>query len=576
MLALLRPLLSRRTPSLARPLVATLALCLGSCTTSVPVGNELPPEGAMTGTVVYSGPLPCTEAGHVVGGAVLLFFKTQLLPPPEGLGTTAASFVAVPGDVLFQSIQSQIPSHADGSLACPPEGGPTVTVSADWVNGPLVAGDYEIRGFYDYSGQFSPVLSIHNLPVDGDIAGGALVNATAAAQGAAPQFEQIVVGEPDGQGGYTIPPQGARVDNITVTLGKVLPWGRPIFNVTPAMGATSSAPPALTMTQDYLLAGNPKTNPTKAGTFFYSIPLSAGVAANEITAAEDNLYLQAGPPYNQFVLYPHTDANGKIIPILETITAPFTTTDVHGMTVNVPADTLQVPQLFPEAIFSMLSPSDTNMLTPTSSPAVIISGLVANQSLVATAGLRSQILKDSLVVYVRPSVVCLNPLDPNTDIYLVTTSLTSMDGSQLVYPDDLKRKLAAQFAQYTNGDVSRTHVVEGCLPTGNYAINLVYDTGQAWTVPNEAGECVGPLETSAGLGPMGLPQCMQADQKPRPSLPSQTALLQIVPDPNDGGAYCSQIQSSNRGDTTYTDHTTGTTKPILFTNGVPTVCLPAP
>jgi hypothetical protein len=29
----------------------------------------------------------------------------------------------------------------------------------------------------------------------------------------------------------------------------------------------------------------------------------------------------------------------------------------------------------------------------------------------------------------------------------------------------------------------------GCLPTGRYGINVVYPTGQAWTVPNEAGSC---------------------------------------------------------------------------------------
>ena len=33
--------------------------------------------------------------------------------------------------------------------------------------------------------------------------------------------------------------------------------------------------------------------------------------------------------------------------------------------------------------------------------------------------------------------------------------------------------------------------IQGCLPKGRYAINVVYPDGQAWTVPNEAGACTG-------------------------------------------------------------------------------------
>ena len=64
------------------------------------------PQGVLGGTVTYSGPLPCTENGHVLGAAIFLAFQTDLLPPPEGLGTSAASLAVLPGDTLFGGVTS--------------------------------------------------------------------------------------------------------------------------------------------------------------------------------------------------------------------------------------------------------------------------------------------------------------------------------------------------------------------------------------------------------------------------------------------------------------------------------------
>jgi hypothetical protein len=46
----------------------------------------------------------------------------------------------------------------------------------------------------------------------------------------------------------------------------------------------------------------------------------------------------------------------------------------------------------------------------------------------------------------------------------------------------LEATLSAQFGR-------SVRIEYGCLPEGRYALNLVYETGQAWTVPNEAGVC---------------------------------------------------------------------------------------
>ncbi|MEO8876188.1 MAG: hypothetical protein ABI461_11420, partial [Polyangiaceae bacterium] len=71
----------------------------------------------------------------------------------------------------------------------------------------------------------------------------------------------------------------------------------------------------------------------------------------------------------------------------------------------------------------------------------------------------------------------------------------------------------------------------------------VYPTGQAWTVPNEAGSCasdegaVGAPSNAAGLPPGdGLQACQK---KQRAVLPSQgtRAIMEIVPAPA-GDNYC--------------------------------------
>src|SRR5215472_6639958 len=60
-----------------------------------------PPRGVIRGTVLYQGPHPCSQNGHIVGNAVLLIFDANNPPPPTGLATTAINFGTVTGDVLF-------------------------------------------------------------------------------------------------------------------------------------------------------------------------------------------------------------------------------------------------------------------------------------------------------------------------------------------------------------------------------------------------------------------------------------------------------------------------------------------
>jgi len=214
-------------------LLAVPVLALGGCTNPdqfLPSYQPGVPQGNLGGTVTYSGPMPCTENQHVVGAAVLLAFDTRLLPPPEGLGTTAASLASVGGDQLFGGIYDRLTFNTDGSKWCPSKDAAPVTVSADWTIGPLPGGEYEVRGFYDVGGTFNPVFSITKLPVKGDIAGGAIDNVADVLLGKEPVYRRIALGTQDPTTGqYTIPPTGSNTDGISVALALPLPTGLPIF-----------------------------------------------------------------------------------------------------------------------------------------------------------------------------------------------------------------------------------------------------------------------------------------------------------------------------------------------------------
>src|SRR5271170_2593176 len=93
---------------LRRPLlILVLAGLAGACgsipseTQPPPEGREIAPTGVLRGSVVYSGPHPCSSNGHIVGAAILFVFDRRNLPPPNGLASTAVNFGVVTGDVLF-------------------------------------------------------------------------------------------------------------------------------------------------------------------------------------------------------------------------------------------------------------------------------------------------------------------------------------------------------------------------------------------------------------------------------------------------------------------------------------------
>ena len=180
-----------------------------------------------------------------------------------------------------------------------------------------------------------------------------------------------------------------------------------------------------------------------------------------------------------------------------------------GEVVTTPeASSPALADLFPQAILSKLDlVADPLGLTAQASPAVLLSGLVVDQRLLsstvpiwASKGVTSV---EDVTVLLRPSVICAHPGDPSAPLVLVTPSFRSRPSAsdptgQPVVSDlaQLRAKLGERFGRTPD----QVKVVEGCLPPGTLGINLVYATGQAWSLPNEAGVCQAPQEVDDGAG----------------------------------------------------------------------------
>ncbi len=472
--------------------------------------------------MTYSGPLPCTEGGNVLGEAVFLAFDARLLPPPEGLGTTAASLAALGGNQLFGGIVDRLTFNSDGTRWCPAAGAPPVTVSGDWTIGPLPGG--RVRGaqaFYDLLGQFDPVFSITKLPHQGDVAGGAIDNPAEVLQGAAPVYRVITLGVAQPDGTYEIPSSGSNIDGIAVTLGEVLPLGLPIFNPTEVLysslscqgGAVTtvtpkpSDPTSITMSSDYLLPSFSAAQPADTEKSLIRVGLTSGVAPSEVMAASKSpfsLPVNPAPPF-QFS-WPN-----------------------HQFT----AASSLVPALFPDAIFSKLA-SVTDDLTAQATPAVILQGLTIFDTLVTTVDwgfglVPASTTSPEVIVGVTPAVLCLDPTDfsPTATATLVVSHLTDCTGNMIL--TNQQATLAALKVQFGRP----VTIAEACLPQGRYTMNLVYGTGQAWSDPNEAGVCqTGETESAdhtmcTATGPAGAQ---------RARLRSQDLVLTIGPP--DDPSYC--------------------------------------
>jgi hypothetical protein len=220
------------------PLAAACSNDVSTDTLGDPSSRVIPPNGAITGSLTYQGPRPCSANGHIVGNALILVFDRRNPPPPAGLATTAVNFAVVEGDRLFASE----PAWTGSTPYCPQEHGftDTITASAPFSVGPLAGASYILQAFYDYTGNFLPNFKFRQLPEKGDVGGGA-IDIAAALQpinqnpNYLPSYTAVDVGIPEaGDAGgpipnFRLPANGFVAQNVQVTLGKVFDTTRPYF-----------------------------------------------------------------------------------------------------------------------------------------------------------------------------------------------------------------------------------------------------------------------------------------------------------------------------------------------------------
>ncbi len=487
------------------PLLGVLAGCADP-EQFLPSNGGTGPAGILEGNVTYNGPLPCTEAQHIVGAAVILVFDVNLLPPPDGLGTSAASLATIAGDSLFAGVRDRLTFKSDGSRWCPAAGGAKVTVSGSWSDGPVPGGEYEVRGFYDLDGDFDPTFLIANEPTKGDIGGGAIDNTADVLLGKPPIYRQIALGTLGKDGTRTIPESGAHISGIAVTLGLPIPTERPVFHVGSVADPAkqTKSPLEVKMASDFQLATFSVGDAADTQKSFVSLTLGAGVASNEVSAATKSPFFLPGA--GATLRYARQDVNGD--------------GKIDGDD-HVPENSL-LPSLFPLAIFSKLA--DGQELIQQTGPSVVIEGLTIYKSLLQTVTFAPTLVTDETeaLVALRPAALCIDATDPTKPGVLVVTHPT--DASKPANPiiaDEagVKKALSAQFHR----EIGLTY---GCLPEGTYSMNLVYGTGQTWTNPNEAGVCAASEKPNGSNTACGS----------RPRLASQAATLTIGP-PKDP-AYC--------------------------------------
>jgi hypothetical protein len=542
---------TRRSRSAGAFSLAFVWLMAGGCGTvpNDPGARIFPPQGVIRGTVVYRGPRPCSRSGHIVGNAILLVFDRRSPPPPEGLANTPANFADVTGDALF----ANEPRYTGSQAYCPMNAGfnEVITASAPFEVSPLGGGSYEIRGFFDYTGNFLPEFSIRNLPERGDVGGGDIDSADALKPMNAgnpnyePRFLPVAVGVPRSNAAstdpsvildYVIPDTGFVADNVTVTLGSSLTATRPYFyaqgetvafdfaaptSLAHSVVQSSDAPatdwngiditaesdpnlrPVLTIPQDVAVLA-PPVNVSPANTYYFEskfphLRLQWGVPASELPAATSVPFQMQIEPFapglgTGFFVW----QGAKLDPATQSY-VPQEIPEGGG-----------IPQLWPEVVLTRLPDPKSKvpepvvvmqgitLLASAGGDSLLGTGLAAASGLLfdknSAAGPRPVVFaQDHLSVILRPSAICFpSGSERGTLVTPHPTAATAdldCSSGRCVSPNGAQERpvLSADLLGKLSSVVSAS--VTGCLPLGRYAISVVYPDGQAWTVPNEAGAC---------------------------------------------------------------------------------------
>ena len=498
-----------RTIRLPLALTAALAVNAVACDYNIPLQEfeELQPRGVIEGQIIYQGPAPCTKDGHVLGAAVLYLWSSDGLPPPETFSPSLENFNAVSGDVLFADTVELLPFNANGDLACPPPGTPSVVASANFVISPVSAGSFQIRAFYDLDGDFFPTFTYANLPTKGDVSGGSLANLDGFFAGEPPVFKNILVGELGADGAYHVPSKGVHLENVAVGLGQPYPLQRPYLHYA---GVTddlygNTDPSNIVMPADHWADDFSSFSGVESS--LIRIRFDAGVPELERASA-------MAPPFGM-----HLDDPGMLM----VYRFDFNGDGVVDGNDSVPESAL-VPALMPLMIWTKTEASDPTHSTTQGSPTVIDLGMTfAFDSLIGSAGLASHdpVPFDHITVAARPATICIDSSVSPPMVALVTPKEKDRKGGYIFGEDT--GALKGALAGLTGTVPENVEILYTCMPMGHYGLNVIYTTGQVWSLPNEAGYCMAREEPTKG------PDGTVTECGDRARLPSQAATLQIGP-----------------------------------------------
>lgn len=464
--------------------------------------NHNAPLGRIEGTLVYEGPPPAVDAGgRPVGRVVLLLFRADAPPPPQGFATTALGVSTLPASQLFGSLSpAATPGRVRASAAF---SFPNIAA----------AGVYQLRAYYsareDAQG-FHPIYGVRNQPWRGDVAGGALLDANPAN----PVFQRVPVGRARADGTLELPEEGAVTTGVTVVLGSPVETDRPVFHVAPTDNTLAPAaierPPAPGPAfadwcdRTGLLAPSVSADPmsgqsTRALVFpsnvgsgdlamFLSgmpaLTLRGGLPANEVSGAaragvvfSNPVPLLLGTPYRP--QHPTLFGIGPTGPVRFPWVFPLALlVRLHGVGADERA-VLGASSLDP----ALTQRAAAELNAPAAPPVVIFGSVVPDTGLQDFASIvrpppMSPVAQPAARVVFPPIAFEVRGADPTRDWSAIVP------------------KLPAAIARATGGMFPPgSRCVGAGLPAGRYGLYLVTARGQSWALPNE----LSPSALSAGF-----------------------------------------------------------------------------
>jgi hypothetical protein len=504
------------TARVSRQLILAALTLMGSACVDSPldrnVDGEYPnhngPAGRIEGTLLYEGPPPPLDASGVpLGRVVLLLFRANNPPPPDGFATTAETLQALPASLLFA-----------GATALP---GGRVRASVPFVFPSIgAAGEYQLRAFYSARSElegFHPLYGVRSQPVRGDVVGGAVADPTAVAS---PRFVSIGVGRPTTSASgttWTMPEQGAVTRGVTVFLGVPSLEDRPIFRVgempppsglmvspmgaRPAPGAAVAdyaartgflSPTARALVFPSNLPAGIPDDLRMISAALPSFTLEAGIADSELPAARN-----AGVVFDnamlRFTLGPlYRPAHPTLLPVpvsaTMTVAVPWTYPLVLFVKLHDPTAEERAVLSSPTPDPATLARIVTAMNQPERAPGVapiVLFGVMAPDT-----GIQGIFTLPTMPVTTRGARVVMSPIAVEV----------RPDGSFVPIAPRLPPGIAAALGAL-RPDVRCTD--EG-LPTGRYAITLVTRAGQTWSTPNELSPYAFPPNTRIAVESQGV------------------------------------------------------------------------